>query len=62
MEKAPLSPLRWRLCSALHTRRVAQRMQAEGIDVVLILTGDPMQPWRVTERADVPLEEVRACA
>lgn len=62
MENAPLSPLRWRLCSALHARRVAQRMQAEGIDVVLILTGDPMQPWRVMERADGPIDEVRVCA
>ena len=62
MENAPLSPLRWRLCSALHARRVAQRMQAEDIDVVLILTGDPMQPWRVMERADAPIHEVRACA
>lgn len=62
MENAPLSPLRWRLCSALHARRIAQRMQAEGLDVVLLLTGDRMQPWRVMERADAPSDEVSACA
>ena len=62
MENAPLSPLRWRLCSALHARRIAQRMQAEGLDVVLLLTGDRMQPWRVMEREDAPINEVSACA
>ena len=62
MENAPLSPLRWRLCSALHARRIAQRMQAEGLNVVLLLTGDRMQPWRVMERADAPSDEVSACA
>ncbi|TCP30381.1 hypothetical protein [Sphingomonas sp. BK235] len=62
MENAPFSPLRWRLCSALHARRVAQRMQAEGLDVVLLLTGDRMQPWRVIERAHAPIDEVSACA
>lgn len=62
MENAPFSPLRWRLCSVLHARRVAQRMQAGGLDVVLILTGDPLQPWRVIERADTPIDKVRACA
>ncbi|MGK6324710.1 hypothetical protein ACMGDM_16725 [Sphingomonas sp. DT-51] len=41
---------------------MAQRMQAEGLDVVLLLTGDRMQPWRVIERADAPSEEVRTCA
>ncbi|MBW6532710.1 hypothetical protein KZ820_18360 [Sphingomonas sp. RRHST34] len=62
MEDAPFSPLRWRLCSALHARRVAQRMQAEGLDVVLLLTGDRMQPWRVMERAHALVDEVSACA
>ena len=62
MENAPFSPLRWQLCSALHARRVAQRMQAAGLDVVLLLTGDRMQPWRVMERADAPIDEVSACA
>lgn len=62
MENARLSPLRWRLCSALHARRIAQRMQAEGLDVVLLLTGDRRQPWRVMERADASIDEVSACA
>jgi hypothetical protein len=62
METASLSPLRWRLCSALHARRIAQRMQADGLDVVLLLTGDRMQPWRVMERADAPIDQVSACA
>lgn len=61
MENAPLSPLRWRLCSALHARRVAQRMQAESLDVVLLLTGDRMQPWRVMERTNASHEQVQAC-
>jgi len=62
MKTTPFSSLRWRLCSALHARRVAQRMQADGLDVVLLLTGDRMQPWRVMDRADVATDEVQACA
>jgi hypothetical protein len=62
METSSLSPLRWRLCNALHARRIAQRMQAEGLDVVLLLTGDRIQPWRVMERTDAPIDEVSACA
>ena len=61
-ETMPLSPLRRDLCSPIHAARVGKRMRDDGLDVVVLLTGDPLQPWRVVERSDVHINEVQACA
>ena len=63
MDRSPsLSPLRRTLCSPIHAARLAKRMRAEGLDVVVILTGDLLQPWRVIERDACARPPVLACA
>ena len=48
---APLSPLRRHLCSYDHAARLAAAMADAGMDVAIVSTVDPLQPWRVVEAA-----------
>ena len=43
----PLSPLRRHLCSYDHAARLAGTMAEAGLDVAIVSTIDPLQPWRV---------------
>lgn len=45
----PLSPLRRQLCSYDHAARLADAMANAGVDVAIVSTIDPLQPWRVVE-------------
>lgn len=51
MPDMPLSPLRRRLCSYDNAARLADAMANAGIDVTIVSTVDPLQPWRVVEAA-----------
>ncbi len=58
-----LSPLRRRLCSYDHATRLAEAMADAGLDVAIVSTVDPLQPWRVVEAATDTVEpRVLECA
>ncbi len=58
-----LSPLRRHLCSYDHAARVAGAMADAGLDVAIVSTTDPLQPWRVVETPSGAAEpRVLACA
>ena len=58
-----LSPLRRILCSYDHAARLAAAMADVGLDVAIISTLDPLQPWRVVEPADdEPDTRILVCA
>lgn len=59
----PLSPLRRQLCSYDHAARLADAMSRAGLDVAIVSTLDPMQPWRIVETvADAPEPRILECA
>lgn len=63
MPHLPLSPLRRRLCSYDHAARVADAMADAGLDVAIIASPDPLQPWRVLESVEQPNEaRILECA
>lgn len=57
-----LSPLRRHLCSYDHAARVAGAMADAGLDVAIVSTTDPLQPWRVVEAEQQDDERILACA
>ncbi len=57
-----LSPLRRQLCSRENAFGVARRMTGAGIAVIVVATGDLLQPWRVVEADAASRPEIRACA
>lgn len=60
-DDAPLSPLRRLLCSHANAVRVARWMRRDGIETAIVVTGDPLQPWRIVE-ATATSQDTRACA
>ena len=56
-----LSPLRHVLCSHANAIRVARWIRRDGIDIAIVATGDPLQPWRIVEPT-LTGQEIRACA
>lgn len=59
----PLSPLRRCLCSYDHAARLAAALADAGMDVTIVSTDDPLQPWRVVEAAtDIPDTRILECA
>ena len=48
-EPQRLSPLRRILCSYDHAARLAAAMADGVLDVAIVSTLDPLQPWRVVE-------------
>jgi hypothetical protein len=60
---APISTLRGHLCSYDHAARVAGAMAGAGLDVAIVSTLDPLQPWRVVEMlGDTPEPRILECA
>ena len=57
-----LSPLRRQLCSRHNALRLVRRMSEVEIAVIVVATGNPLQPWRVLERDIAASPEIRACA
>ncbi|MET0373772.1 MAG: hypothetical protein ABW128_05880 [Rhizorhabdus sp.] len=57
-----LSPLRGKLCSRENALRVARRMTRAGIAVIVVATGERLQPWRVVEADAASRPEILACA
>lgn len=63
IDHQPLSRLRRQLCSYDHAARLADAMSGAGLDVAIISTLDPLQPWRVIETAaDAPEPRILECA
>lgn len=60
-DDASLSPLRRMLCSRANAIRVARWMRRDGIDIAIVATDDPLQPWRIVE-ATATSQDTRACA
>jgi hypothetical protein len=56
MPHPPLSPLRRHLCSYDHAARVAGAMADAGLDVAIVSSPDPLQPWRVLGSVERPNE------
>ncbi|WP_176598792.1 hypothetical protein [Sphingobium sp. 15-1] len=57
-----LSPLRARLAGVSHSYAIAiRRRAATGRNQFVIRTGDPMQPFRVTETCPANGEELLLC-
>ncbi len=58
-----LSPLRRILCSYDHAARLASTLADGGLDVAIVSTFDPLQPWRVVETAsDATETRILECA
>ena len=58
-----LSPIRRSLCSYEHAARLAAAMADAGMDVTIVSTLDPLQPWRVVEAATETAEpRILECA
>ncbi|WP_267381484.1 MULTISPECIES: hypothetical protein [unclassified Sphingomonas] len=59
----PLSPLRRQLCSYDNAARVAGAMADAGLDVAIVSTLDPLQPWRIVEPVEQATEpRILECA